>query len=307
MKNFFSSSAKIFKYAITIIAAIILAGSVVVGVLNFNKSVDLGGGYYAKVTFVEPSEYQNLKEKTSEAITSKGYKIVSAELERSTASDSVVIKFKAKQVDVQALKTAIAEKAGITEALIDINSFSHSYSYNKMTLSVVILAVVALGLFVFGAIRKGTPLAVTLLVGFVADMLACVSLVAITRIELSITILYLPMIFALAKFVIFEFCRLRAENIVDAENVSFTDALNRVTFGNKWLYLAGNLVLLVMFAIFTILGDRALMMAGFAGIISVVVSAVMLIAVDLPLYVTLLNTKAAKQKAVMSRNKTASK
>lgn len=291
MKTLLQNSNKLLKYAFTVIAFALVIGLVFIIGFGFNGSADFGKTYELTVDCFDESAVNTTKEKMVEVIKANGYSELESFVEDRSYCDTVVVRYKSNStIKAQEIKAQTIEKLGLNENLVSISKLSHSTATKASIKLIIGVSISAVLLFLLGLIRYDIKYALALFATFVLSIMLPLAVIAITRIELSTSIIaIIASIASLASFIFaFSYAKMQMIKKYQEKEESYqTNYINYIN-ENKFKAIIPSALVLVMVVAFMFIFNRSLIFIGLsillstliAGFISLVLSPAILISLD---------------------------
>ena len=306
MKKLYAKPISLFKYVITISTAFILIASIITLFFGFNKSVYFGDSYEARIKVMSEEDYETYLEKAEDVLNEKGYSLRDEKKESSSYDFGLLLRFKAdEKIDEDALESALAEKIGIEQKLVDVSYVAATNLDGVWVDLLIILCVVLVLVLAYGFIRKSVLLAGTYTLSFLYQMLLSFALISILGIEFSLTSICIIAVFGLVSVLMVAYCINKAKQITDRKHntkETLSDAICSIYNENKYVALIFAVVLVLLFVGLCVSGSLLLVNAGFAGLVSVLVTFITVVLFACPFYLAIVTHKDNQTKTVMSRN-----
>ena len=297
MKTLFNKPALFIKYALTIMAFAVVLGAVFVIGFGFNTSAEFGGVYEITIDCFDETKITENIETAKDVLDEYGYNASEVIVEDRSICDTIVIRYASKSaVNASKVEEAITTKLDLNENLVSVSLLGLSSATTIALKMLLAFGVMALGIFVYLAIRMGWKKAVSVLVNLVSVALILVSICAITRIEISLVSLGVIFIISAMSAILLAmlFSKIDAISRYQENEKSFIDNYIDLIEANKMKAIIPSALVLLVFVCLIFTFSRALVFVGVVGLVALIV-AVFYVLIFAPNFYLLLSTKRAKK------------
>lgn len=316
---------KLKKYPVLITAiiscAIIVVSLFILGFFGMRLDVSLGGGQQIEVAMENDSQKAKYVSDIKVILDKYGYNISSNFVEDKYLASSenttftrkcliVQISKKFSDEDTASVKSEIASVLNITEDSIVIEPIISSMISKNALLFGLSVGIVALLFFVFGWIRYDIFAAISFIVAFLHNIILYLSIIILTRIELSLTALTSIVLFTLIMNIILVsiYEKFRENNkSQDAEKTPIQERMiNSESSAVKPFAISAVAVLIFIIAILFVPALKIKLVA-LNLLIALIVTAYTSLLIGPSTYVATLEIREMNRKAILSRNDTVNK
>lgn len=296
MKTILNNSKTFIKYALTIMLFAVVLGSIFVVGFGFNASSEFGKVYELTVDCFDENKIEEFTDVSKSVLKEYGYSATEVFVEDRSYCDTIVVRYKStSQNNATLIEKDVETKLELNENLVTMNALTHSSETSSAIKLLISLGVIAVAVFAYAIIRFKWKVAVAVLLNYLFSALLPLALLAITRIELSISTL--GVIASISGLSTILFMAIVSKMYAIAKQQE-----KRESFANNYLaYISENklkaiipaVLMLLVFVCFIFTFNVALVQVGLAGIVSLIVCAFVLICFS-PTFLVMLSEKSTK-------------
>lgn len=297
MKTLLNNSKTFIKYSLTIMLFTLLIGTVFVIGFGFNGSAEFGKVYELTIDCFDMAKEEEYTDTAKEVLKDYGYSASEIFVEDRSYCETIVVRYKSTSTkNSELIKNDIVAKLELNENLVTNNSLTRSSEVSSAVKALIAVGVIAVVLFVYALIRYEWKVALTTMLNYCFAILLPLALLAITRIEISITAIgVIALISTLSTILLFALIS-KLMSVAKQQEKPKSFAENYLSYVNENKFKAiipASLMLLVFIClIFTF--NIGLVYVGLVGIITLIISAFMLVCYS-PAFLVMLNEQP-KQK-----------
>lgn len=316
---------KLKKYPVLITAiiscAIIVVSLFILGFFGMRLDVGLGGGQQIEVAMANENERSKYYSKISVVLDKYGYKISSdfvedkflagegnTEFTRKCIGVQVSKKF--SEEDSQKIRAELALALGCSEDSIVIEPITASVVAKNALFFGLSVGIVALIFFIFGWIRYDIFAGISFIVAFLHNIILYLSIVILTRIELSLAALAAIVFFTLVMNVVLVCIYEKFREASKSQDADKTPVQERMiaceTTAVKPFAITCVAVLVFLIAILFV-PSLKIKLVALNLLLALIVTVYTTILIGPSTYVATLEIREMNQKAIMSRNDTVNK
>lgn len=299
-------------------AVFIVISLFIVGFFGIKLGVSLGGGSQIEVVLKEDVKVNDYVVKVDKALSKYGYKIDSVTVEdKYTAGENfgdyttrcMLIKIAEKNISDKTkanIKADLIKNLGISEDMVsDVEQITASVVPKNVLFIGIAVGIIAIVFFVFGWLRYDIFAGLTFIVSYLHNLILCLSLIILTRVQLNIISLSvsLVLLIVLGMVIIHIFEKYREEvKLQTAEKISVTERMiNCEMHAVKPLVIIGATA--VFFAILLLfIPVYSVRMAALGIIFAIIVTVYTSLLIAPGIYGAMLEFYDANLKARLSRN-----
>lgn len=298
MKTLLNNSKTFIKYSLTIMLFALLLGTVFVIGFGFNGSAEFGKVYELTIDCFDETKEEEYIDLAKDVLKDYGYSASETFIEDRSYCETIVVRYKSTSTkNAGLIKNDIVAKLELNENLVTNNPLTNSSEIAPAVKALIAVGVIAVVLFVYAFIRFDWKIALTTTLNYCFATLLPLALLAITRIELSITAIgVVALISTLSTILLFALIsKLMAIEKQQEKPKSFAENFLSYINENKFKAIVPASLMLLVFVCLIFTFNKGLVYVGLVGIITLVVSAFMFICYS-PAFLVMLNEKP-EQKA----------
>ena len=290
MKALFNSSSKLLKYTLTFMCFAFLLGLIFSLTFGFNTSSEYGKVYEVTIYAFDAEKIESYKETAQDVLKEYGYTVKEIRVDEHTDADAVVLRYKSSSLN-NALKIQadITEKLELNENLVKVEALTLSNQKSASIKLLITLGVAVLFIFIYAVIRHGWKMAVTLISLFVSSIILPLSVMAFSRIELSLTTLFLVSIIGTLASIIYMamYAKLKSISKYQEKVKSFKENYLEFANENKLKVLIPVALMLLVFVCLIFTFNRTLVHVGLTGLVALAIASFSLVIFAPALQITL--------------------
>ena len=311
MKNYnlFAAPGKLFKYALTILVAIIALGAIFVGFFGFNKSYQFGGYYEINIDYQDAEKVNSYLEGTTNILGNYGYTVSEAKIGDKSYLQTLVIRYKGNSdANAEKIKQDIIKTFEFDEdtKYVTVEPIGKTLMQKSAVKLLLPLGICLVALFLFGLIRRNLFYGVSLAMVPAATILLSLSIFAMTRSVMSVASIGIMAICAIISVIVFMYytsVMFAKKKTHLGENKDYPELFNEAINESTWTVKIPALVALAGFVGLMFSFNKTLVFVSLSGIISLVSAGACALIIGGGFYLTMLTAESNKIKNIMSRNK----
>ena len=280
MKTIFNKPTNFLKYALTFMCFAFLLGLIFSLTFGFNTSHEYGKVYEVSVFCFDESKQEAYQNATKEVLKSYGYSAKETFIEEHTDCDAIVVRYASESaVNATKIQAEIAQKLELNENLVQVDSLTLSNQKSASIKLLITLGVASLLIFVYTIIRFNWKTAITIASNLILSAILPLSVMAFSRIELSLTSLLLVIVMAILSTVLYMAIYSKTKSIQKQQEkpLSFRENYISLIENNKFKVLIPSALVLLVFVCLIFTFVRPLVFVGLSGIVAFAISAFNLI------------------------------
>ena len=316
---------KMKKYPILLSAIvsclIIVASLFILGFFGIKLGVTLGGGTQIEVVMKEANEKSNYVSKVGTVLDKYGYSVDSFFVEdKYTASEEntdfttkcliIQIAEDIEEENVTKIKNDICSTLSLNEQYVSVNNIVSSVASKSALYLGIAFAIIIVAFFVFGWIRYDIFAGISFIVAFLHNIIVYLSVIILTRIELSVSslsvLIFMTLIMALALITIYEKFRAISKQ-QDADKIPTQERMMESEKQTVKPFLFTCVAILIFAIALLFVPSLRMKVVSLNIIIVLLVTAYTTLLIGPSTYVATLEIREMNRKAIMSRNDTVNK
>ena len=254
----------------------ILLGAIFVAGFGFNVSSEFGKVYEVSIDCFDENKLQEFEQETKKVLKSYKYSATEVLVEDRSYCDTIIVRYKStSQANATLIEKDIETKLNLNENLVSVSALSYSSETATAVKLLLPMGLIAIVIFAYSLFRYKWKFAVTLLLNYIFATCLPLALLAITRIELSITVLgviaLLAMLSTVLTMAIYSKMQIIAKHQQKPE--SFKNNYIAYISDNKFKAIIPSALILLLFTCLIFTFSSNLVFVGLSGIVSLIVSA----------------------------------